>query len=46
MTSMQIYGLVTPILVLALGGLFAWWNHHTIMKHRHHAKSGHARPAE
>jgi hypothetical protein len=46
MTSLQIYGLASPFLVVALAGLAAWWNHHTIMKHRHHAKPGHARPGE
>jgi hypothetical protein len=46
MTSMQIYGLVAPFVLAGLGWLVAWWSHHTIMKHRRDAKSGHARPAE
>jgi hypothetical protein len=46
MTSIEVYGLVSPFVLLALGWLAVWWNHREIMRLRGERPPGRPSPAE
>ena len=46
MTSLEVYGLVSPFVLLALGWLAVWWNHVDIKRLRGERTAARPRPAE
>jgi len=46
MTSIQVYGLVAPFLVMGLGWFAYWWNHREIMGLRGEHPAARPGPAE
>jgi hypothetical protein len=46
MTSIEVYGLAAPFLVMGLGWFAYWWNHREIMRLRGEHPAARHNPAE